>query len=75
MPTDKRFGLDDCDGIEDRRKPSIQLDEELAIAVREPNPATHLTPQHHQLVSERRVPGFKSALRLKRRGQDGKEET
>jgi hypothetical protein len=34
-----------------------------------------LLPQHDQLISERRVLSFKSALRLEWRGQDGKEKT
>jgi hypothetical protein len=55
-------------------KPSIQLDEEQAIAVREPNAAVQLTPQHDQLMSEYRVLGFKPALRLEWRGQDGQDE-
>jgi hypothetical protein len=32
-------------------KPSIQLDKEHAIAVREPDSAAHLTPQNDQLMS------------------------
>jgi hypothetical protein len=40
------------------------LDKEPAIVVCEPDPALHLTPQNDQLMSERRVLGFKSALRL-----------
>ena len=52
MPTHERFGLDDRDGVEDRGKPSIQLDEEPAIAVRQLDPAPQLAPQHGQLTSE-----------------------
>ena len=75
MPTDERFGLNDCDDIQDRGEPSIQLDEEPAIAVRQPDATVQLTPQHDQLFSERRVLGFKSALRFEWRDQDGQEET
>ena len=40
--------------LQDRREPSIQLDKEPAIAVGEPDPPLHLTPQDDQLMSERR---------------------
>jgi hypothetical protein len=68
MPTHKCFGLNDSDGVDDRGKPSIQLDEEPSISVREPHAAAQLAPQYDQLMSQRRVLGFKSALRLKWRG-------
>jgi len=74
MPTHERLGTDDRDGIEDRWKPSIQLDKEHAIVVRKPGPALHLTPQNDQLMSERRILCFKPALRLEWRGQDGQDE-
>jgi hypothetical protein len=38
MPTHERLGLNDLDDLQNRRKPSIQLDKEPAIAVREPGP-------------------------------------
>ena len=47
MPTHERLGLDDRENLQGRRKPSIQLDKEPAITVREPDPATHLTPQNN----------------------------
>ena len=75
MPTDERFELDDCDDLQDRREPSIQLDEEPAVGVCELNAAVQLAPQHDQLMAERRVVGFKLALRLEWRGQDGQDET
>jgi hypothetical protein len=50
------------------------LDKEPAIIIREPDPALHLTPQNDQLMSERRALGFKPALRLEWRGQDGQDE-
>ena len=53
----------------------IQQDKEQAIVVREPNAAVYLTPQNDQLMSERRVLGFKPALRLEWRDQDGQYET
>jgi hypothetical protein len=45
------------------------------IAVRKPDSAVHLAPQHDQLMSERRILGFKPALRLEWRGQNGLHET
>jgi len=51
------------------------LDKELAIVVREPDPAAHLTPQNDQLMSEYDVFYFKPDLRLEWRAQDGQNET
>ncbi|MGC1956706.1 MAG: hypothetical protein WA683_03490, partial [Pseudolabrys sp.] len=64
MPTDQRVWTDDRDDLQDRRKPSIQLDKEHAIAVREPDSAAHLTPQNDQLMSECRILCLKPALPL-----------
>jgi hypothetical protein len=75
MPTDEGLGTDNLDDFQDRRKPSIQLDEEQAIAVRKPDAPMHHPAQHNHLVSERGVLGFKSALRLEWRDQDGKDKT
>jgi hypothetical protein len=75
MPPHERLRLDDREDLQNRRKPAIQLDKEPAIVVCEPDPALHLTPQNDQLMSERRVLGFKPALRLEWRGQDGQYET
>jgi len=74
MPTHERLGTDDREDLQDRRKPSIQLDKEPAIVVREPDPALHLTPQNDQLMSEGHVLCFKPALRLEWRGQDDQDE-
>jgi hypothetical protein len=49
-------------------------DQEPAVAVRQPDPAMHLTPQNNQLTAKRRILSFKPALRLKRRGQNGQDE-
>jgi hypothetical protein len=46
MPTHDGLGPDDRDGLEDRWKPSIQLDEEQAISVRELDTTAHLPLQH-----------------------------
>src|SRR5262249_17682796 len=75
MPADEGLGTDDRDHLQDRWKPSIQLDEEQAIIVGEPDPPTHLTAQHSQLLSERSIFAFKLALRLKWRDQDVKDKT
>ena len=74
MPTHERLGTDDREDLQDRRKPSIQLDKEPAITVGEPSPAAHLTPQNDQLMSECRVLCFKPDLRLEWRGQDSQDE-
>ena len=74
MPTHEGLGADDRDGLEDRWKPSIQLDQEQAIPVREVDTTTHLPLHYDQLMSERTVLCLKSALRLERRGEQGQEE-
>jgi hypothetical protein len=74
MPTHQGLGPDDRNGLEDRWKPSIQLDEEQTIAIREPDATAHLPPQYDQLTSERSVLCLKSALRLERRGEQAQEE-
>ena len=48
-------------------------DQEPAVAVRQPDPALHLTPQNNQLTAKRRILSFKPALRLERRGQNGQD--
>jgi hypothetical protein len=55
VPTDERLGPDDCENLQDRRKPAIQLDKEPAIVVREPDAAMQPTPQDNQLMSKHRV--------------------
>src|SRR6478672_7602033 len=50
-----------------RRKPSIQLDQEQAISVRELDTTANPPLQHNQLISERSVLCLKSTLRLERR--------
>ena len=74
MPTHDRLETDDREDLQDRRKPSIQLDKEPAVVVLQRGPAAHLTPQSDQLMSERHVLCFKPALRLEWRGQDGQDE-
>src|ERR1700745_1836179 len=65
MPTDERLGTDDRDDLQHRRKPSIQLDKEQAIAVGEADATSH----YNQLISERVVLCLKTAPRLQRRSE------
>jgi hypothetical protein len=74
MPTHQRLGPDDRENLQDRWAPSIELDKEPAVVVRQPDPALHLTPQNDQLMSEKRILCLKSALRLERRGQNVQDE-
>jgi hypothetical protein len=73
MPTHERLRLNDRKNIQDRRKPSIQLDEEPAIAIRQPDLATQVAPQYDQLVAEHHILSFKPAPRFKWCGQERKE--
>jgi hypothetical protein len=75
MPTDERLGTDDHDDVQHRRKPSIQLDKDQAIAVGEADATSHLPPQHNQLISEGGVFCLKPALRLEWRDQGGQDKT
>src|SRR5207247_9852698 len=74
MPTHEGLGPNDRDGLEDRWKPSIQLNQEQAIPAREVDAAAHPPLQHNQLMSECRVLCLKSALRLEQRGEQGQQE-
>jgi hypothetical protein len=47
MPPHDRLGTDDHDDLKDRREPTIELDEESAIVVAEPDPAAYLAAQHN----------------------------
>src|SRR6202040_3593344 len=75
MPTHDRLGADDCENLQDRRKPAIQLDKEPAIMVREPDATVHPAAHDIQLMSKHRVLSLKPQLRLEWRGQDGQNET
>jgi hypothetical protein len=74
VPSHEGLGANYCDGLEGRWKPSIQLDEEQTITIREPDTAAHLPPQYDELMPERRVLCLKSALRIKRRDEQGQAE-
>jgi hypothetical protein len=50
MPAHKGLWPDDHHGLEDRRTPTIKLDEEQAIAVRELDATAYLAPEHGQLM-------------------------
>ena len=75
MPPHQRFRLNNCNDLQNRRKPSIHLEEKPAVVIGEPSPAFQLTPQDEQLMSENRILRLQPALRLERRGQDGQNET
>src|SRR5437879_12184189 len=75
MPTHERRGPGDCEDLQDRREPAIQLDKEPAIMVRQPDATMKPAPQDNQLMSKHRVLSFKPQLRLEWRGQDGQNET
>ena len=74
MPTHQGLWSDDSDGPEHRWKQSIQQDQEQAIPICELGATPHPALQHNQLMTERRVPGLKSALRLERRDGQGQKE-
>src|ERR1700676_2511103 len=75
MPTHECLGPDDCEDLQDKKKPAIQLDKEPALMVREPDATMLPTLQDNQLMSKHRVLSFKPQLRLEWRGQDGQSET
>jgi hypothetical protein len=62
MPRHDGLRTDDREHLQDRRKPSIQLDKEPAIVIRQPDPTMNLTPQNDQLMSERRILCLKPTL-------------
>jgi len=45
MPAHQRLGTEDRDDLQDRRKPTIELDEKPAIVVRKLDPPSHLASQ------------------------------
>src|SRR5260370_5619581 len=74
MPTKEGLGPDDCEDLQDRRNPAVELDKEPAIIVRKLDATMQPTPQDHQLMSKHRVLSFKPKLRLEWRGQHGQSE-
>jgi hypothetical protein len=75
VPTHERLGPDYCENLQDRRKPTIQLDKEPAIMIREPDAIMQPTPQDNQLMPKHRVISLKSQLRLEWRCQAGQNKT
>jgi hypothetical protein len=74
MPAHQRLGPDDRDGLEDRRKPSIQQDEEQAIGVRQLGPTADRSLQNDQLMPECSDFCFKPTSRLEQRRQQPEKE-
>jgi len=74
MPPHERLRLNNCDDLQNRREPSVQLDKKPAVVVPQPDRALHLTPQNDQLMSENRILCLKLALRLEWRGQNSQDE-
>jgi hypothetical protein len=74
MPAHKGLWPNDYHGLEDRRTPTIKLDEEQAIAVRELDATAHIALQYNQLLSQRGILCLKSALGLEGRGNQVQEE-
>jgi hypothetical protein len=62
--------LNNRDGLQDRGKPAVELDQKQSIQVCEMNPTAHLAPQHHHLMSEHRILGLKPAFRLEWQDQN-----
>src|SRR5260370_30070866 len=75
MQTQEGLGPDDCQDLQDRRKPAIKQDKEPPIIVRKPDATMEPAPHDIQLMSKHRVLGFKPQLRLEWRGQHGQNET
>src|SRR6202035_4032310 len=74
VPTHERLGPDDCENLQDRRKPAIQLDKERAIMVRgAPAPSPPTRPDNH-LRSKHGFFSRKPQLRLEWQGQYGQNE-
>ena len=74
MPANQRLRTKDVKRLQDRRKPAIQLDEEQAVGIGQPNPAPALTLQDDQLLPEHRILGLKPRVRSERPDQDGQNE-
>src|ERR1700694_4302308 len=55
VPTHECLGPDDCENLQDRRKPAIELDQEPAVIVRKPDAAMQPTSQDNQLMSKHRI--------------------
>jgi hypothetical protein len=69
MPAQQRLGPDDRDGVQNRRKPAIELDEEQAITVGQLDAAAYFALHDHQLMPEGGILRLKPTSRPERRGQ------
>jgi len=74
MPTHEGLGTGDRDGLEDRWKPPIQLDQEKAICARQLDATSRPPLQHDQLMPERCILCLKPADRPERRNQQPQKE-
>ena len=74
MPAHKGLWPDDYHSLENRRAPTIKLDEEQPIAVRELDATAHFALQYNQLMPKRGILCFKSAFGLKDRGNQVQAE-
>ena len=72
--TEPAFQVGQSYDRQDRRKPSIHLDEEPAVVVGRLSSTPHPAPQDDQLMSEHRILRLKPALRLERRGHHGQNK-
>jgi hypothetical protein len=61
VPTHEGLGPSDCENLQDRRKPAIELDQELAIIVRKPDATIQPTPHHIQPISRHGVAQLQAA--------------
>ena len=74
MPTHQRLRTDDGEDVQDRREPSVELDEKPTVGVRQPRPTFHFAPQNNQLLPELCILRLKSALRLEWQSQDAQHK-
>jgi len=74
MPPNDRLRPDDGEDLQNRREPTVKLDQKQSIEVRETDPAAHLTPQHDHLMPQRDILRLKLAFRFEWRSQDGQEQ-
>src|SRR5215475_14213943 len=62
MPAEQRLRPDDRDGVQCRRKPATELDEEQAFTVSQLDAAAYLALQYNHLLPECGILGRKLAL-------------
>ena len=75
LPAKQRLGTDDREDIEDRREPSVKLDEKPATCVCQRRSASHFPSQNDQLSPERRVLGLQLAPRLETKRANRKDSS